>query len=135
MIRKTTETSVTKKAAAMLQRAVGRWENEGGAETGGPEAIVGTTPRAAAPDDLRVELKNAELVQLQLRVIALENLVTALLATAPTDTTDLVRAIAANISPRPESTQHHLTVRAAAQMIHLLERGQLAKDSRRAGDG
>jgi hypothetical protein len=134
MIRKTTDTSVTKKDAAMLRKAVGRWENEGGAETGGPEAIVGTAPGAAAPGDLRVELQNAELVQLQLRVIALENLVTALLATAPADTTDLVRAIAANISPRPESTQHHLTVRAAAQMIHLLERGQLAKDSRRAGD-
>ena len=135
MSRKTTNTSVAKKDAATLRRAVGRWENEGGAETAGPEAIVGTELGAPPPDDLRVDLKNAELVQLQLRVIALEHLVTALLATAPTDTTDLVRAIAANISPRPQSRQHHLTVRAAAQMIHLLERGQLAKDLPRAGDG
>jgi hypothetical protein len=39
------------------------------------------------------------------------------------------------ISPRPGSRQHHLTVRAAAQLIHLLGRGQLAKDLPRAGDG
>ena len=135
MSKKTTHPSVTKKDAATLQGAVGRWENEGGADSAGPEAIVGTDPGAPPPDDLPLDLKNAELVQLQLRVIALENLVTALLATAPTDTTDLVRAIAANISPRPESRQHHLTVRAAAQMIHLLGRGQQAKDLPRAGDG
>ena len=133
MTRKTTDTSVTMKDAATLLKAVGRWENEGGAETGGPEAINGLAP-GAGPEELQVDLKNAELIQLQLRVIALENLVTALLATAPTDTADLVRAIAANISPRPESTQHHLTVRAAAQMIHLLERGQLAKNASRAGE-
>jgi len=133
MIRKAATTGDTGKDAAMLGRAVGRWENEGGAETGGPESILGAAPRVA--DDSPVDLKNAELVQLQLRVIALENLVTALLATASTETTELVRAIASSISPRPESTQHHLTVRAAAQMIHLLERGRLSKDSHGAGAG
>lgn len=74
-----------------------------------------------------MDLTNAELAQLQLRVIALENLVTALLATAPEQTVPLVRAIAADISPRPDATPHHLTVGAAAQMIHLLDRGQLAR--------
>lgn len=114
----------------MLRRAVGRWENEGGAETRGAEAILGAAPTAATQDGVRVDLTNAELVQLQLRVIALENLVTALLAMAPEDAAGLVRALAADISPRPDSTPHHLTIRAAAQMIHLLERGQLAKNSR-----
>lgn len=120
----------TQQDATMLRRATGRWENEGGAETAGPEAIVGSARGGVAQDDLRVALTNAELVQLQLRVIALENLVTALLATAPDNTTELVRALATSISPRPDSTPHHLTVRAAAQMLHLLERGQLAKNSR-----
>jgi hypothetical protein len=96
-----------------------------------PGASLGSVPAdgGVAPDQVRVKLTDAELVQLQLRVIALENLVTALLAHAPMETAELVRAVAANISPRPDSTQHHLTVRAAAQMIHLLERSEVARMS------
>lgn len=78
----------------------------------------------------QVKLTNAELVQLQLRVIALENLVTALLAGAPPETDGLARAIAANILPRPGRTPHHLTIRGAAQMVHLLERAQVSKNCR-----
>ena len=72
-----------------------------------------------------VDLTNAELVQLQIRVIALENLVTALLSSATEQTPDLARAMAANISPRPGCTPHHLTLHAAAQMVHLVERSDL----------
>ena len=64
MIRKTNDTSATMKDAAALRKAVGRWENEGGAGTGGPEAISRLVP-GAAPEDLQVKLKNAELIQLQ----------------------------------------------------------------------
>lgn len=117
-----------KEDARMLRRAVKRWENEGGSEAGGIQE-ADATPEPAGPVQTGVELTNAELVQLQLRVIALENLVTALLAHAPKETAELVRAVAANISPRPDSTQHHLTVRAAAQMIHLLERSEVPKTS------
>lgn len=75
-----------------------------------------------------VHLTNAELVQLQIRVIALENLVTALLANAPDQTHELAREIAANISPRPGHTPHHLTIHAAAQMVHLVERSALLRN-------
>jgi hypothetical protein len=72
-----------------------------------------------------VDLTNAELVQLQVRVIALENLVTALLADAPDRTLDLARAMAAYISPRAGFTPHHLTLHAAAHMVHLVGRATL----------
>lgn len=66
-------------------------------------------------------LTNAELVQLQVRVIALENLVMALLAEAGLAT--LARALerAACIQPRAGATPHHLTLAAAAQMRHLVD--------------
>jgi hypothetical protein len=116
-----------KEDARMLGKAVNRWENEGGSEAGEAEVQADAPADAGIPNQVRVKLTDAELVQLQLRVIALENLVTALLAHAPPETAELVRAVAANISPRPDSTQHHLTVRAAAQMIHLLERSEVSK--------
>ncbi len=67
-------------------------------------------------------MTNSELVQLRVRVIALENLVISLLAQSPERQLDLVREMAAYISPRPGFTPHHLTIRAAAEMIHLVER-------------
>jgi len=67
-------------------------------------------------------LTNNELAQLRIRLIALENLVIALLAEAPDRQLDLVREMAAYISPRPGFTRHPLTIHAAAQMISLVER-------------
>lgn len=72
--------------------------------------------------DPALPLTNTELVQLQTRVIALENLVIAMLAQAPASQLALAREMAAYIAPRPGSTQHPLTVHAAAQMRHLVER-------------
>ena len=69
-------------------------------------------------------LTNAELVQLQIRVIALENLVIALLAEASDRQVDLAREMAAYISPRPGFTRHHLTIDGATQMISLVERAR-----------
>jgi hypothetical protein len=87
----------------------------------GCEQVPGN-PQGGQTDVL---LTNAELVQLQIRVIALENLVAALLAGATHDTSKLARELAGDISPRPGSTPHHLTIHAAAQMVHLVERSSL----------
>jgi hypothetical protein len=103
-----------------LRTAMARWENEGGA-------------CADAADDRGMDgdgrtallLTNAELVQLQVRVIALEHLVTALLADAPPGIDVLVRLLAAWITPRPGRTPHTLTLHASAQMVHIAQRGAL----------
>ena len=67
-------------------------------------------------------LVDAELVQLHVRVIALENLVIAMLATQSDQQLDFAREMANYIAPRPGFTPHSLTVRAAAEMNSLLER-------------
>lgn len=68
------------------------------------------------------EMSNADLVALRVRVIALENLLIALLATASGQQLDLAREMAGYISPRPGFTHHPLTIHAAAHMIDLVER-------------
>jgi len=64
----------------------------------------------------------AELGALHVRVIALENLVIALLATASDRQLELAREMASYISPRPGFTHHPLTTHAAAHMRDLVER-------------
>ena len=102
------------------QKALARSESKGcAAPDRGQEGSI--------PDALHTEvppLTNAELVQLQIRVIALENLVIALLAEASDRQLDLAREMADYISPRPGFTRHHLTVDGAAQMISLVERAR-----------
>lgn len=94
--------------------ALARWEGEGGAGARQSQALHPEAP----------PLGNAEVVQLQVRMIALENLVIALLAEASDRQLDLVRDMAQHISPRPGFTRHHLTVHAAAEMISLTERSR-----------
>lgn len=67
-------------------------------------------------------LTNAELVQMRVRIIALENLVIALLADASDRQIEIAREMAAYIAPRPGFTPHPLTVHAAAHMTDLVER-------------
>ncbi len=67
-------------------------------------------------------LTNAELVQLRVRVIALEILVIALLAEAGDRQITLAQEMAAYVSPRPGFTHHPLTTHAASHMIDLVER-------------
>ena len=67
-------------------------------------------------------LTNAELVQLRIRVIALENLVIALLAEAPDRQLTLARGMASYISPRAGFTPHPITLRAADEMLSLVDR-------------
>jgi hypothetical protein len=100
------------------QMALSRWENEGGAGPRRPQrGLISGGAQSEVP-----ELTNVELVQLRIRVIALENLMITLLAEASDRQLALAREMAAFISPRPGFTHHPLTVHAAAQMIDLVER-------------
>lgn len=105
-------------------RALARWENEGGSQS------FASHPGATAGDgSLRVPaLTNAELSQLHIRVIALEGLVTALLVDASERQLALVREMSRYISPRPGFTDHPLTLRAATQMVDLVERACRFRD-------
>lgn len=107
--------------AQLLKKALSRWENEGGCpvslDSGEPISRDDRDDR----DDKVPPLSNAELVQLQIRVIALENLLVSLLADASDKQLARVRDVAACIFPRP-GVEHRLTVRATAQMEHLTRR-------------
>jgi len=65
---------------------------------------------------------DAEFFALHTRVIALENLVIAILALASERQLEVAREMAAYISPRPGFTAHRLTTHAAAHMVDLVER-------------
>ena len=101
----------------LLVKAISRWDNEGGAGEGG-RVHPASVELPADP----LPLTNAELVQLQIRVIALENLLAVLLVDASDQQLHLAREIADCITPRPGFTPHRLTIHAAARMIRLIER-------------
>jgi hypothetical protein len=99
-------------------KALSRWDNEGGAGPGGPqEEAIFVKPPPDIPN-----LTDAELIQLRVRVIALENMMIMLLAEGSDRQLQLAREMAAYISPRPGFTLHPLTTQAAAHMVHLVER-------------
>ena len=114
------ETQIPDTAALLRQRALARWDNEGGAMASGcpleQEAADRTVQMPAVTD--------FELMTLHCRVIALENLVTSLLATATEHQLELAREMAAVIMPRAGSTRHPLTIHAAAHMVNLVERAE-----------
>ena len=100
----------------LFERAVSRWENEGGTVLGaGPMDPASADTSSAAP------LGSAEFVQLQFRVLALENLVTVLLAQSSDRQLGVVRDMAAHVAANPGITPHPPSVRAAAKMRRLLE--------------
>ena len=105
--------------ARSREKALSRWDNEGGASRQGPQE---GSPAEEPASDREPQLTNTELVQLRVRVIALENLVIALLAEGSDRQVAIVREMAAYISPRPGFTHHPLTTHAAAHMIDLVER-------------
>lgn len=106
-------TSATLRAAALS-----RWENEGGSP---PDPVQDDL---FGDQDLSVATHTtiAEWTHLRLRLIAMENVLIALLAEASDSQRALVREMAACISPRPGSMPHPLTVQAAAQMNQLVDR-------------
>lgn len=101
--------------------ALARWDNEGGAPAG---ADPGQCPVAVsgAAADAGTAPSGAELAHLRMRVIALENLMLAVLAAGPGRQLGTVRKMAAYISPRAGYTAHPLTLKAAAQMVRLVNR-------------
>lgn len=101
----------------LRRRALSRWDNEGGASAGGPARATSSEADAAAPP-----LTNAELVQLRVRVIALENLVIALLAEASDRQLAHAREMAAHLSESKDCVHHPLTIHAASQMTDLIAR-------------
>jgi len=99
-------------AAEIRRRALSRWDNEGGA--------IASAPHETTADD--PDMINAELVLLRVRVIALENMMIAVLAEGSDRQLQAAREMAAYISPRPGFTQHPLTIRAADHMTDLVDR-------------
>ncbi len=99
--------------------ALERWDDEGGAEPDGPQ-LSAPERLAAAPTGPN----GADWAEMRTRVIALENLVIALLATATDEQRDLARGMADYIAPRPGATPHRLTVHAAHRMSDLLARAE-----------
>ena len=102
----------------LRQRALSRWDNEGGAVRDGPkESHAPILPDPGIPN-----LTDAELIQLRVRVIALENLMIMLLAEGSDKQLALAREMATYISPRVGFTHHPLTLEAAAHMDDLVDR-------------
>lgn len=95
----------------LRRRALSRWDNEGGALA----SAHGT--HTDAPD-----MTNAELIQLRIRVIAVENLMIAILAEGSERQLQVAREMADYISPRPGFTHHPLTIQAADHMTDLVDR-------------
>ena len=99
------------------QRALSKWGTE---EDAGPALMQRGTSSAA--ESTVPALTDAELIHLRVRVIALENMVMALLAQASPQQLDLAREMATHILPRQGFTPHPLTIHASHQMVDLLER-------------
>jgi hypothetical protein len=105
-------------AELLRQRALSRWDNEGGAGPDGPQ-----TEAAAARDQVPMPSNDtAEVAALHIRIIALENLVISLLATASDQQLEHACEMARYISPKAGFTHHPLTTHAAAHMVDLVER-------------
>jgi hypothetical protein len=93
-------------------QALSRWEDEGGAITSATYE-----PGVDIPD-----MTNAEIVHLRVRLIALENLMIAVLAAGSDRQRQMACDMAAIISPRPGFTHHPLTLKAANHMTDLVDR-------------
>lgn len=111
-------------AAQLRQRSLARWDNEGGAAAGCTLVKPGLADQAA----LTPPMTDSELRALHSRIIALENLVTSLLASATEHQLELARDMAVFITPRDGFTRHPLTIHAAAHMVNLVERAELFRD-------
>lgn len=99
--------------------ALGRWEGEGGAETSGPQHAAAEREGAAAAPPTA-----AEWSEMKTRVIALENLVIALLAKGSEAQREAARQMGALITPRPGHTPHRLTTHASHRMADLVDRAE-----------
>lgn len=118
--------------ARLLTKSESRWVNEGGAAPGvapphgdaDAGAALDATPVACVDGPPQT---NAEIVQLKVRMIALESLLIALLADATPRQLAVAAEMAEAISPRPGTTQHRLTLQGAAHMRWVMERAQILR--------
>ena len=108
--------------AKALERAVMRWENEGGR--------MGDRDQDALRATTVGEVGDAEAVNIRVRLIALENIVVALLASGTQDGPEMVREMAQYISPRSGATPHRLTIEAARNMRAIVERAEHCRDGK-----
>ncbi len=104
--------------------ALSQWDGEGGASPAGPQAEPDTSSvppqgRGEGPGDA-----DAEEITMHVRLIALENLVLALLAGASDQQLGLVHEMSTIITPRPGSREHPLALRAAAHISRIAERAR-----------
>lgn len=100
--------------AILKRRALATWDNEGGAIAPAAHHQLAEIP----------PLGDAEIIQLRIRVIALENLLIAVLAEGSERQLEVAREMADFISPRPGITHHPLTVRAADHMTDITGRAE-----------
>lgn len=112
--------------------ALASWDNEGGGGPGGRPQEAGV-PGDPPPRQRTPELTDAELVQLQIRVIALESLMIAVLAAGSARQRQLALKMADHISPRPGFTAHRQTIHAAAEIASLVDRATRLRSQSRAG--
>jgi hypothetical protein len=111
---------------AIHRRVIGRWENEGGSVRNWHR----DTPVEEHSITVAGEIGDAEAANTRVRLIAIENIIVALLADAPDDRLELIREMATFISPRPSKTPHRLTVEAARNMLAIVERAEHYRTSR-----
>ena len=115
--------------ARQRQQALSGWDNEGRAGPCGPLAAVQSLGRELPLP----EMGKAEMTALHIRVIALENLLIALLARASEEQRVIARQMAAYIAPRAGTTPHPLTTLASAHMTDLVERADRFKTEPNGG--
>ncbi len=106
------DSDLSQKLSDIRRRALSRWDNEGGAITSVAHGTHEDVPT----------MSNTELVQLRIRVIALENLIIAVLAEGSDRQRKVACDMADYISPRSGFTHHPLTTQAADHMTDLVSR-------------
>ena len=114
-----TEMGKTSGCAAMQASAIGRCENEGGPDHASPHSETASTVAG--------EIGDAEEGNIRVRLIALENIVVALLAGASQTQHEAIGDIVRYILPREGKTRHRLTIEAARNMVALVERADQFK--------
>lgn len=71
---------------------------------------------------------SAEWDHLRFRVVALENLLIALMSDGSSPRLDRMREMARHVAPRRGCTEHPVSQFAAAQIVHLVERARHVKN-------
>lgn len=107
-------------AVKVHRQALSSWENECGWIMSAPYDTAADIP----------EMTNTDIVNLRVRLIALENLMIAILAEGSDLQCQMACDMATYISPRPGFTPHALTVKAAVHMSELVDRAVQLRTAR-----